>query len=215
MFVVEQKKVQHICCGESQVDSFEWEIQVHCLECHRSSIYGLRLKSTNTRPSQFDKLNLASQGSLGEPIHTGAVEEQLDKSIPSRVSILFKEASFCRQMGKFEAAGAIYRKTLDVATKLIYAHDLRLQDKNAASNLRPRIKALGELGIIDAEIVELADVAALDGNDAVHDMDPYTAAEAEALEYLTRDLLDRLFVRPARIAAVKAKQIAAGQRSAV
>lgn len=106
----------------------------------------------------------------------------------------------------------MYRKCLDVATKHIYAHDERLEGKNAAQALRVRIKSLGEMGILEGDIVELADVAALDGNDATHDIDPYTKEEAEALEDLTSDLLDRLFVRPARMSEVKAKQIAAGVR---
>ncbi len=114
----------------------------------------------------------------------------------------------------YEAAGSMYRKTLDVATKYIYDHDPRLSEKNPANALRSRIKALGDMKILDQDIVELADIVALDGNDAVHDEDPYTKEEAEALEDLTFDLLDRLFVRPAKIAAVKAKQIASGQRPA-
>ncbi|MES0178693.1 DUF4145 domain-containing protein [Mesorhizobium sp. M0025] len=104
------------------------------------------------------------------------------------------------------------RKTIDVASKHLYATDARLAGRNPADALRSRLKALGDLKILDEEIVELADVAALDGNDAAHDIDPYTAGEAEAMEDLTADLLDRLFVRPAKLAAVKAKQIAAGQR---
>ncbi len=114
----------------------------------------------------------------------------------------------------YEASGAMFRKTLDVATKHIYSHDARLEGKQPAQALRVRIKSLGEMGVLDQDIVELADVAALDGNDATHDVDPYTKEEAEALEDLTLDLLDRLFVRPAKIAAVKAKQIAAGVRPA-
>ena len=139
---------------------------------------------------------------------------ELSEHIPERIAGLFREANECRQMTWYEAAGAMYRKTLDVATKHIYSHDARLKDKEPAQALRVRIKSLGEMKILDGDIVELADVAALDGNDATHDVDPYTKEEAEALEDLTLDLLDRLFVRPAKIAAVKAKQIAAGVRSA-
>jgi hypothetical protein len=106
----------------------------------------------------------------------------------------------------------MFRKTIDVATKEIYATDLRLTDKKPADAPRARIAALGQFKILDEEIIELADVALMDGNDAAHDADPYTSQEAEALQELTDDLLDRLFVKPARIARVKAKQIEAGQR---
>lgn len=149
-----------------------------------------------------------------QSVRIATVPLELSVHIPSRIAGLFREANECRQMTWYEAAGSMYRKTLDVATKHIFTHDPRLADKNPANALRSRIKAMGELGILDHDIVELADIVALDGNDAVHDEDPYTKEEAEALEDLTFDLLDRLFVRPAKIAAVKAKQIASGQRPA-
>lgn len=106
----------------------------------------------------------------------------------------------------------MFRKTIDVATKVLYSTDQRLSGRTPADAPRSRIRALGEMKILEEDIVELADVAVLDGNDAAHDIDPYTAEEAEALEALTTDLLDRLFVRPARVAAVKAKQLASGLR---
>lgn len=148
------------------------------------------------------------------PVRIATASAELSPHIPERIAGLFREANECRQMTWYEAAGAMYRKTLDVATKYIYTHDARLGEKQPAQALRVRIKSLGEMKILDEDIVELADVAALDGNDATHDVDPYTKEEAEALEDLTLDLLDRLFVRPAKIAAVKAKQIAAGVRPA-
>jgi hypothetical protein len=141
-----------------------------------------------------------------------ATEPDISDDIPERIADLFREAAMSRQLGHNEAAGAIFRKTLDVATKHLFNTDDRLKDRKPADALRSRIRALGEMKILEADIVELADVAALDGNDSTHDEDPYTPDEAEALEDLTKDLLDRLFVRPARLAAVKAKQIAAGQR---
>ncbi|MER8839450.1 DUF4145 domain-containing protein [Mesorhizobium sp. M0913] len=147
-----------------------------------------------------------------DPIIVEFKAPPLSDSIPDRVAFLFYEAAICRRAHRYEAAGAIFRKTIDVASKHLYSTDERLKDRKPADALRSRLRALGDLRILDEEIVELADVAALDGNDAAHDVDPYTAAEAEALEDLTADLLDRLFVRPARLAAVKAKQVAAGQR---
>lgn len=147
-----------------------------------------------------------------EPVIIEPSPPPLSADIPKRVRDLFCEAASCLRIQKYEAAGAMFRKTIDVASKHLYTHDARLAGRNPADALRSRLKALCDLKILEEEIVELADVAALDGNDAVHDVDPCTAAEAEALEDLTADLLDRLFVRPAKLAAVKAKQIAAGQR---
>ncbi|MDA5631099.1 MULTISPECIES: DUF4145 domain-containing protein [Agrobacterium] len=171
------------------------------------------MSGTGNKPSAYGgELPDLCVGKSAVRIATTALE--LSEYIPERIASLFREANECRQMTWYEAAGAMYRKTLDVASKHIYTHDERLAKKQPAQALRPRIKALGEMGILEKDIVELADVAALDGNDATHEVDPYTKDEAEALEDLTLDLLDRLFVRPAKIAAVKAKQIAAGVRPA-
>ncbi|WP_158264352.1 DUF4145 domain-containing protein [Nitratireductor sp. StC3] len=147
-----------------------------------------------------------------QPTLVRIMPPSLPKAIPARIAGLWREAAICRRSGLFEAAGAIFRKTIDVATKHLFNVDPRLESKQPAVALRSRIKALGEMGIIDEEMVQLADIAALDGNDAAHDEDPYSSEEAEALEDLTFDLLDRLFVRPDRIARVRAKQVAAGQR---
>lgn len=208
------RNVQHHLIGESQLrDPFEWEIAGACAACSKVSVYSVRMQTTGSGPSRV--AGQVEDDRIGPTaVRIATTTMQLSEHIPARIAGLFREANECRQMGWYDAAGAMFRKTLDVATKHIYANDARLDGKEPAQALRVRIKSLGEMKILDADIVELADVAALDGNDAAHDIDPYTKDEAEALEDLTLDLLDRLFVRPAKIAAVKAKQIAAGVRPA-
>jgi hypothetical protein len=106
-----------------------------------------------------------------------ATAPALSNTIPARIAGLFIEAAVSRELGHFEAAGAIFRKTVDVATKHLYRTDARLAGRNPADALRSRIKALGEMKILKMDIVELADVAVLDGNDATHDEDPCTGDE--------------------------------------
>ncbi|GGA47277.1 DUF4145 domain-containing protein [Pelagibacterium lentulum] len=209
------KSVQHQVTGQSKYGTFDWEIMGFCMACGRSSIYEWDAPGS-AAPMDYDgRLGRGNSGIIGKhPVRIATTAIEISEHVPSRIADLFREANECRQMMWYEAAGAMYRKTLDVATKHIYSHDDRLEGKQPAQALRVRIKSLGEMKILEPDIVELADVAALDGNDATHDVDPYTADEAEALEDLTQDLLDRLFVRPARLAAVKAKQITSGQRKA-
>jgi hypothetical protein len=181
--------------------------------CKRVSIYDFKAIVGNDMrnfPGNYDTSRAFKCAET--PIFYFGGSKKAAQEVPPRVADLFLQASNCRVMGLHDAAGAMFRKTLDVATKHIYKHDERLASRNPADALRVRIQGLGSLGILEHDIVDLADVVAVDGNDAAHDEDPFTAEEAEALEDLTEDLLDRLFVRPARIAAVKAKQIAAGVR---
>lgn len=209
------KSVQHMLVGQGHIKHFDWEVAGACANCKQVSVYALHLNSTGIAPSSYSE-NLENDGTrlAKTPVRIATVPAHVSEHVPARIAGLFREANECRQMTWYEAAGSMYRKTLDVATKHIFTHDPRLSDKKPANALRSRIKAMGEMGILEHDIVELADIVALDGNDAVHDEDPYTKEEAEALEDLTFDLLDRLFVRPAKIAAVKAKQIASGQRPA-
>ncbi|WP_418460384.1 DUF4145 domain-containing protein [Brucella intermedia] len=201
--------------GQGHIKYFDWEVAGACANCKQVSVYALRINSTGIIPSSFsDNLENDETRLAKTPVRIATVPAYVSEHVPARIAGLFREANECRQMTWYEAAGSMYRKTLDVATKHIFTHDPRLTDKKPANALRSRIKAMGEMGILERDIVELADIVALDGNDAVHDEDPYTKEEAEALEDLTFDLLDRLFVRPAKIAAVKAKQIASGQRPA-
>jgi hypothetical protein len=209
------KNIQLMVVGEVQRTARTWEFAAACTDCKQLSIWSYDVGSGVSPQKQNG--NVAGVPGVSVPntptrIATAAID--LSHHIPDRIAGLFREANECRQMTWYEAAGAMYRKTVDVATKHIYATDERLADRKPADALRVRIRSLGDMRILDEEIAELADVAALDGNDATHDVDPYTAEEAEALEDLTMDLMDRLFVRPARLAAVKAKQIASGQRKA-
>lgn len=207
------KKVQHFVVGNNRIRYRHWEVAGACAHCSSISIYDWISPNDNIGINSYENSLEQSDATLAEmPIRIATTAMELSEHIPERIAGLFREANECRQMTWYEAAGSMYRKTLDVATKYIYSHDPRLVDKKPADALRVRIKSLGEMKILDNDIVELADIVALDGNDATHDIDPYTREEAEALEDLTLDLLERLFVRPARIAAVKAKQIAAGVR---
>ncbi|NKN38653.1 DUF4145 domain-containing protein [Agrobacterium sp. a22-2] len=209
-------------CGTAKVqltsvglvsDNASYEIAFSCNNCRKLSIYkaqcSIDLKSNNVN------IDATGYGNCErEPVLNIVSVAPLSDDIPPRIAELFMQAAKSRRMQMFDASGAMFRKAIDVSTKHIFGSDPRLAGRNAADALRVRIKALGELKILEDDIVELADVVAVDGNDAVHEIDPYTAEEAEALEDLTLDLLDRLFVRPARVARVKAKQVAAGQRKA-
>lgn len=208
--------IQQKMVGASRLGYDKWEVAAACNDCSKISVYYLEMSNGQLKPADFGDGNLDSSTTrIGrQPVRIATTAAILSEYIPDRIAGLFREANECRQMAWYEAAGAMCRKTLDVATKHIYAHDERLAGKEPALALRVRIKSMGDMKILEQDIVELADVAALDGNDATHDVDPYTQEEAEALEDLTFDLLDRLFVRPAKIAAVKAKQIAAGVRKA-
>ncbi|MCZ4288681.1 DUF4145 domain-containing protein [Hoeflea alexandrii] len=196
--------------GFATQDDLNYEMFMVCNACGRGSIYQGQPKGNFA-----DDRDLETGRSIRDsPVQIYPEIPKLSDDIPARTRDLFRQAATCLRYGLSEPAGAMFRKTIDVGTKEFYSNNERLKDKQPANALRSRLKALGDMKVLDEDIVELADIAALDGNDATHDEDPYTTKEAEALEELTIDLLDRLFVRPATIARVRAKQIASGLRKA-
>lgn len=201
-------KVQMKQEGIGHYDSLNSEVFVVCNSCGHGSLYQGQVQRSYEEQSNLDQCGPFDN----EPIQVHPTTPILSSDIPERTRDLFNQAAQCRRYGLYEPAGAMFRKTIDVGSKQFYQIDSRLVDKEPAKALRSRLDALGKMQILGEDIVELADIAALDGNDATHDEDPYTAAEAEALEELTIDLLDRMFVRPANIQRVKAKQIASGLR---
>lgn len=196
--------------GMRWVDRLNAEIFFACNACGKGSIY-------QGQPSaELDYMSgeIENDGRHYDELPIIALPEtpELSDDIPERVRELFQQAALSRLLGLYDASGAMFRKAIDVSTKILYATDARLAGKVPAQAPRARVEALKNLKIIEDDIWELADVALMDGNGAAHDEDPYSAEEAEALEDLTNDLLERLFVRPARIARVKGKQLAAGMR---
>lgn len=196
----------------SWYDGLNAELFMQCTACGKSSMYE---GQPQTRCEDVNGLvNDDGRYYSDQPIVTVPNSPHLSKDIPEVVRKLFNQAFISRALGMYDASGSMFRKSIDVATKIIYETDIRLEGKTPAQAPRSRIEALNKLNIIEDDIWELADVALLDGNDAAHDIDPYTSGESESLEELTLDLLDRLFVRPARVARVKAKQLEAGVRKA-
>ncbi len=203
--------VQLSAIGYSHIGEGRWEAAFSCNQCLQINVYRVQ-SAFNLTQNNFN-LDLTGGVDAEEEAVLNVVNApELDEAIPANIASIFKQGATCRRLQMADAAGAMFRKTIDVATKAVFETDPRLAEKRPAEALRVRIKALGQFKVLEEDIVELADVVAVDGNDAVHEVDPYTAEEAEALEDLTLDLLDRMFVKPARIAAVRAKQILAGQR---
>ena len=90
------------------------------------------------------------------------------------------------------AAGAMLRKSIDVGLKHVAPE--------AKGKLVARINKAADLGKITPELAEWAHHVRLEGNDAVHDEDPFTREQAEHLFKFTELLLMYLFTLPGMLA---------------
>jgi hypothetical protein len=95
----------------------------------------------------------------------------------------------------FDAAGTMFRKCLDTALKHL--------DPNGKGNLEKRIDHLPEVtGVTPAMKTWAHEIRRL-GNDAAHEEDPFTQAEAKSLQAFTEVFLTYAFTLPGMLEARK------------
>ena len=124
---------------------------------------------------------------------------------PDRVANLFQQATSNLSNRNWDAAGAMARKTLDVATKVVARERVVENERDQVLGLwlKKRVERLAELGLLTADIAALAGMIKDGGDDASHDEDPYTEDEAERLIEFTEVLLTYVFTIPGMVEAAR------------
>ncbi|GAA4253452.1 DUF4145 domain-containing protein [Azospirillum formosense] len=110
------------------------------------------------------------------------------KFTPENIAKFYLQGLDNLERQHFDAAGAMFRKTLDCATKLI--------NPELKSDLNKRIKLLSENGLITKDMGEWAHQIRLGGNEAVHEDEPFSGKDAEDLEAFTKLFLMYAFTLP-------------------
>ena len=116
------------------------------------------------------------------------------KHLPGNVESFFNQAM--NNLPKhFDAAGAMFRKALDVGLKVKFP-DLQ-------GRLIDRIKRAAEAHDLTPELAEWADRIRLDGNEASHGQEPLSEQDAQRLYEFTHLVLLYLFTLPNMLARAK------------
>jgi hypothetical protein len=111
---------------------------------------------------------------------------------PANVANFFKQAAKSLDGGNFDAAGMMFRKALESATKA-------LNQNSKAKNLAGRIKELVAAHLLTPALGDWANEVRLGGNDAAHEEDPFTQEEAQSLHHFTENFLNYTFTMPAAV----------------
>lgn len=114
--------------------------------------------------------------------------------VPEVVSRYYEQGFKSLLGGNWDAAGSMFRKTLDVGTKLLRP------DLNQRS-LFDRINQMVTDHDLTPAMGEWSHRVRLDGNSAVHDEEPETEADAKNTRDFTEAFLTYAFTLPAKIAA--------------
>jgi len=124
---------------------------------------------------------------------------QCPADVPANVQSFYNQGLENLANGHWDAAGAMFRKSLDVATKI-------LAPEKRAKTLYNRITELVAEVRLTTPMGEWAHEIRLDGNDSVHDDEPETEQDAKVMQRFTEALLTYSFTLPAMVEANRAKR---------
>ena len=119
----------------------------------------------------------------------------VDERIPEKIRKDLEEAKLCFSVGAINASVGMCRKALQRTCKEKVAIKKELYDQ---------IDEIATRGIISNDLKELAHSVRLVGNDGVHpNEDEVTKEDAEEILNLAEQLLDIIFVAPAKVKEIK------------
>lgn len=113
--------------------------------------------------------------------------------LPENVARFFEQGVQNERAENWDAAGAMFRKSLDVATKI-------LDSDNANKTLFQRINLLAASGRLTADLAVWAHEVRIDGNESVHGDEPETVDDVSAIHQFCRAVLLYCFSLPALVA---------------
>ena len=131
-----------------------------------------------------------------EGVYPAPPSEDAPRFTPERAKGFFQQGMSSLHIGNPDAAGAMFRKSLESGLKQRFSSNKR--------NLIDKIKDAASKGLITDEMADWADHIRISGNEAVHD-DDYTMEQAKALRVFTELVLIYLFELPGRLTDAKKK----------
>lgn len=188
-----------------------WVAFVVCRRCRKPSLFDMRASLLEASPAASDwagnDINHIYQTSPTKPVIRAAA--QCPEYVPVEIAEIFDEAAHAVAFSAFNAAGAMFRKAIDVATRGrigIEPQSVDRQDPNyiswkVAKDLRLRLDWLFERDKLPEDLKELVSCVHQDGNDAAHSDETIGQEGALDLQDFTMEILETIYTRPGQIAA--------------
>lgn len=128
--------------------------------------------------------------------------------LPPEVENAFTEGAACLSIRAFNAAAAMFRLSVDLATKGYLPPGDRDGGPNRKQRreLASRLEWLFDEGILAGDLKDLASSVREDGNDGVHD-GTLGREDAEDLADFATALLTRIYTEPARVELARQRRI--------
>ncbi|WP_310620861.1 DUF4145 domain-containing protein [Flexibacterium corallicola] len=183
-----------------------------CRNCGEVSLFRFGTRKPTLRSNSFAELHSKFSryfNDIHEQIRPPAWGQvSCPEHLPNDLETIFTEAARCQAESCYNAAGAMCRLCLDVATKKILPNAPAGDggpNQKARKNLADRINWLFEKGDLSKRLKRLADHIRFEGNDGVHD-GTLGKSEVEDLMDFTVLVLKDLFTEPQRIALAEERR---------
>lgn len=212
-----------VFADEHRSTSYGWqshhEICVKCRRCYGFSIMAIDLHNSNLKHKFDDAGSItAMKGDLAPTFRLKRFLDVSDlkgavtcpDSVPADIKDAFDEGAKCFSISCYNAAAAMFRLALDLASKPLLPssdHPTHPQPTKQQRNfLKHRLDWLLEQGIIPASLADLVHGIREDGNDGAHD-GTLTEVESNDLLDFAVLFLKRFFTEPAAIEEAKKLRI--------
>lgn len=187
---------------------YEYEAFCVCRHCRTSTVFVLEDKvgSPYTKTHQIGLVEI--EGSINGLVDVlgfinarDMVVADVPEYTPAAIGEAFREAVVCMSVGCYNAAGAMFRLAIDLATGgMLPEGEKDGPDRHTRRSLGLRLAWMFKHSRLPKELEDLSTAVREDGNDGAH-AGSLTRAEAEDLLEFTRALLERLFTVPGRLKA--------------
>ena len=188
-------------CIPNTSDDDLFEVFGSCRSCHTSTVFLVRNISQNSFKNLMEgdfAINnyIEVEGVVNlVPVNSSSVP----KHLPGGIEKPFREALSCSAIQAWNAAGCMFRTTVDLATK---EQLQKLQKKKPPKDLKQylakRIDWLFDIGHISEKLKDLSTCIRKDGNDAAHEANLGKEDIEDVCDFTTL-LLEELYTTPVKI----------------
>ncbi len=125
-------------------------------------------------------------------------DRDIPEHLPEHAEQYFKQGIDSLRQKNFDAAGAMFRKTLESGLKSLFGH--------SGAPLYKLIERAAQEGRLTHDLEAWANEIRISGNSAVHDDKPFSEEETVQLEEFTRLVMTYLFTLPKKLSLAKERR---------
>lgn len=119
--------------------------------------------------------------------------------VPQAIAGYYVQAADNAARRHYDASGSMSRKVVDVTTKHLIPTEAPVRKKN----IYDRIEHLKNEGALTKDLADWAHHVRLEGNDAVHEEEPFTKEQADELVKFAELFLTYVFTLPGQLKAAR------------